>query len=1463
MAEDEHLGMPRGVPICAIGASAGGVKALQEFFRHVPDDLGLAYVAIIHLSPDQPSSLDAILSTVTQMGVHQVADSPKLSPNCVYVIAPDRELVVEGDHVLARPFTDPRGQRAPIDMFFRSVAAVRGDGLAVILSGAGSDGALGIREMKEAGAVVFVQDPADAEFSMMPHSAIASGAADFVAPIPRLVERIAEVVNSKDAVRSRSQDVAHHYLQRIVTFLRARTGHDFSSYKRATVMRRVARRMQVTRSAGLQEYAAYLSDNPEEAQELFGDLLISVTSFFRDPGAYDVLAQQGLGRLFDQAYEGGIRAWVAGCATGEEAYSLAILLLEEAQRRQVALPIQIFATDLDEGALATARDARYPSSIEADVDPERLTRFFFREGAHYRIRKEVRDIVQFASHSVVKDPPFLRLDLISCRNLLIYMERQLQREVCALFAYGLKPDGLLFLGSAETTDAVPDLFAPVHRDARLYRARAKVANKLPLVAQMPVEHRPQAISQPVGVRDRTRDRSITTLHVQAIERAAAPSILVDRDFHALHLSAHAGRFLQPSEGPISTELTDMVRPELRLDLRTALRRAFDHAETTLTMPMPVALDTGRCQVLMQVTPVTDDDSETARHALVEFLDAGPFPEGPDFAEENPSAHEITRLRGLLNAAEARLVASRAENETAIQDLRVANEELQSINEEYRSTSEELETSKEELQSINEELQTVNAELKSKLMAVGAAHSDLQNIVAATDIGTLFLDHKLRIRMFTPRVADLFNITSADVGRVISDFTHQLDYQHLAEDAARVLRDLTPVETEVRASGNRWLSLRVRPYRTIDDRIEGVVVTLVDVGALREAHQRLQDSEGRQRFLLDLSDRLRALTDACDIEAEACRLVAEWLNVDHACFVGLGDDGLARIRQDHARNGASPATGDASDAGLGWALDAVAGGKCLIVSDTQGSDLVAEGDRRALAGRGVVSLMAAPLIRDGHLLGMLFVGTGQARTFDRDEVGLLRAVLDRLSMTIERSQAEAAQSHSEMRFRALVDATEDAHYRMSPDWTQMIKLVSHGFLADTPAADTCWEDRYILPEDRPLVQEAIETAIRTRSPFQMEHRVRRADGGIGWTQSRAVPILDDAGEIVEWFGVARDTTDQRMAQQRLRETRDALALATRASLLGWGTWNFATGEASWDARGREIIGLSETENTIASWMARVRPEDQKRIEDEVAASLREERPFELVFGVTHQDGSLHFVQGTGDFLRDPDSDSAYGTGLVRDVTEQRRWEDAQRWLIGELNHRVKNMLSIVQSTARQTQRTTDNVEAFADAFEKRLQAVSGAHSILTRRNWSGAELSELAQEALSSFSAMDGGQVRIEGPKVDLSADVTISFAMALHELATNAVKYGALSVPEGHVDVRWQVRDDNRVVFQWIEQGGPPVTPPTRRGFGSRLIKDGIAMELGGEVALEFRTEGVRCTVEFTNDKAGQSKIPEAFGGRG
>lgn len=843
------------IPICAIGASAGGVKALRHLFAQLPGDLGLAYVIIVHLSPEHPSVLAQIIGDCTEMPVHQVKDTPKLCADHVYVIAPDEELVIEGDNVHARAFTEPRGRRAPVDVFFRSVATARGDGMAVILSGAGADGSSGVRAIQEAGGVVFAQEPSEAEFSAMPQNAIATGVVSFIAPISTLAERIAEVARSKEAVRSLDQDDTSNDLRRIVAFLRARTGHDFSSYKRATVMRRVLRRMQVCRITDLREYGEYVRTAPEEAQELFGDLLISVTQFFRDEEHFRALTAKVISTLVEDASNSqqDVRIWSVGCATGEEAYSLAILLLEVAERMKVRPQIQVFASDLDEGALGTAREGRYPKSIAADVSDERLSKYFVDEHTHYRVRKEVRDIVLFASHSVLKDPPFMRLDLIVCRNLLIYLERALQEQLLSLFHYGLKSNGCVFLGSAESADPASALFTTLDREARIFRAKATGRRQIPTLPHVSAED----IHRPIGRQAEaplTRQPVPSETHVQALESNAPPSALVDESGHILHLSPNVGRFIRHPAGAFSSKLADVVCPELRLDLKVGLDRAFLGNSALLTHPVFADIDGDRRRIAMQISRVSQTDSHSVQ-GLVLFLDAGAVLSDDSGAEDKMTSDsdDVRRLMNELKAAQEALVISRTEHETAIEDLRAANEELQSINEEYRSTSEELETSKEELQSMNEELQTVNAELKSKLENISTAHSDLRNLTMATEIGTLFLDSKLRIRMFTPPTAKLFNITDMDVGRNITDFTHRLRHDGIEEDARRVLLDLTMIEAEVQSQDGQWFMMRLRPYRTVENRIEGVALSFVDVTSRRETEGRLRSSQQEYQNLFNSID----------------------------------------------------------------------------------------------------------------------------------------------------------------------------------------------------------------------------------------------------------------------------------------------------------------------------------------------------------------------------------------------------------------------------------------------------------------------------------------------------------------------------------------------------------------------------------------------------------------------------------
>lgn len=481
----------------------------------------MAYVVILHLDPTYRSQMSEILAQATAMPVEEVTGRAKIQPDRIYVIAPDRELVISEDHIEARPFAEPRGHRAPIDVFFRSLAAGRGDGIAIVLTGAGPDGAVGVRAVKEGGGVIFVQEPRDAEYPVMPQSAIATGVADFILPLDEMAGRIAEVVRSKLAMRSLKEADAEATVRRIIAFLRARSGHDFANYKRTTFVRRIMRRMQVTRMQALGEYESYLRDNAEEAHELFRDLLISVTMFFRDTAAFEALATDAIPSLFEGREPGReVRVWVPGCATGEEAYTLAMLLREEMLRRKVEFRVQIFATDLDDGARSTAREGRYPASIEADVSQDRLARFFVRDGQHYRLRKDLREMVLFATHSTLKDPPFLRLDLISCRNLLIYLDRELQRQICATFHYALLPDGVLFLGSAERVDHVPELFRTVH-EARIFRSKAQAPRQLPIpLVRGPAPHVPFAGGRPA--RDTDPAAGAAAAHGAALERLAPP-----------------------------------------------------------------------------------------------------------------------------------------------------------------------------------------------------------------------------------------------------------------------------------------------------------------------------------------------------------------------------------------------------------------------------------------------------------------------------------------------------------------------------------------------------------------------------------------------------------------------------------------------------------------------------------------------------------------------------------------------------------------------------------------------------------------------------------------------------------------------------------------------------------------------------------------------------------------------------
>ncbi|MGO9420864.1 chemotaxis protein CheB [Roseiarcus sp.] len=837
-------------PTVGIGASAGGVRALQQFFESLPNEVNAAFVVVVHLDPTHDSELPNILSARTRMPVTQVTGLTRLKAGRVYIIPPNRQLLATDQHLALADFDEPRWQRAPIDLFFRSLAAQRGDDFVIVLSGAGSDGALGIKAAKEAGSIILVQDPEEAEYSSMPRSAVATGLADFVLPVRQIAMKLPELIGERPRLRAEVTDEgAGETMRRILSHLRVRTGHDFSSYKKSTVRRRIARRIQVQQAATMDNYLTILRENGAEAQALFADLLISVTTFFRDPAAFERLAAVVIPSLFEDKGAGdSVRAWIPGCATGEEAYSVAILLLEEQARRDIRCEIQVFASDLDEAALLIAREGRYPLAVEADVTEERLRRFFTRENDHYRVTRDLREVVLFARHSLLKDPPFSRADLISCRNVLIYLDRELQHQVCATFHFALRPDGYLFLGSSETAESPLGMFRAIDREARIYQ-RTPIAADMRVTPRIGppvfgVETLPQRSPQPF------RRQSEAGVHKEALERLAPPSAVVDESYRVVHLSEQAGRYLQPSAGTLVNDITELAREELRFDLRAALHDAFAGNGPSLSAPIAVRFNGAARRVYLQAKPLSNE-AGAGRTAIVFFFEGETLGDVTTAAGlERAQPEQLHQLQQELQFTQAQLRSSREQYEGANEELRAANEELQSINEEYRSTAEELETSKEELQSINEELQTVNSELKAKLDSVSRAHSDIQNLMAATDVGILFLDTQLKINRFTPPITQIFNIEPGDEGRSITDFTHRLDYDEFGDDARKVLRDLVSSERELRSRAGSWYLMRLRPYRTVEDRIDGVVVTFVDIGERRRAREVVSENEARLRAVID-------------------------------------------------------------------------------------------------------------------------------------------------------------------------------------------------------------------------------------------------------------------------------------------------------------------------------------------------------------------------------------------------------------------------------------------------------------------------------------------------------------------------------------------------------------------------------------------------------------------------------------
>jgi two-component system, chemotaxis family, CheB/CheR fusion protein len=847
MGATDHRNPAATTRIVGIGASAGGLAALEQFLKQTSPDSGMAYVVVQHLDPTQKALLPELLQRVTAMPVHEARQGMRVEPNHVYVIPPNAELsVVSGALRLTKP-VEPRGMRLPINVLFSSLASAQGErAIAVVLSGMGSDGSLGLQAIKAVGGLTVAQEPASAQFDSMPRSAIAAGCADIVAPpeeLPaRILSYVAKVPDPGIAVEEDARPAPEtEPLEDIVRLLHKHTRHDFSLYKQSTLHRRLERRMSIHHIETPKQYVEYLKRNAQEIDLLFKELLIGVTSFFRDPPVWEHLADVALPELLARhTKERSLRAWVVGCSTGEEAYSLAIVFNEAAQRlpRGSRLQLQIFASDLSPDAIARARRGRYPLSISDNVSAARLAHFFEAHDTYYQISKGIRDMVLFAQHDVVLDPPFTKLDLIACRNLLIYFDSTLQRRLIPLFHYSLRPGGLLLLGSAETVGRFSYLFTPKEQKLRLYVSQEHVSiggpdfqlKSFPPLSKLSKEHSVAHPTEPAEPRDNLQSAADHVL----LQVYAPAAVVVNGDGDIVYISGRTGKYLEPAAGKANWNFHAMVRNGLGAPLADALKRAATQSEPLQLHGLEVATPGGVQHVDITVQAL-QKPAALRGMTMVVFRDVAATPAGHRSrpkARGTPEASHAAEIQKYRDEIETLREETRATRE----ELQSANEELQSTNEELQSTNEELTTSKEEMQSMNEELQTINSELQTKLDDLALAQSDMQNLLNSIEIAILFLDGDLNVRRYTDRASRIISLRESDVGRPLSDLTTSLQYSDLHENALETLSTLRPSEEQVRTDDGRWFSVRIMPYRRLDNVIDGVVITLLDITATKTPEQ---------------------------------------------------------------------------------------------------------------------------------------------------------------------------------------------------------------------------------------------------------------------------------------------------------------------------------------------------------------------------------------------------------------------------------------------------------------------------------------------------------------------------------------------------------------------------------------------------------------------------------------------------
>ncbi|MCX6046758.1 MAG: PAS domain S-box protein [Chloroflexi bacterium] len=1285
---------PADFPIVGIGTT-GDIAALEKFFQAVPEDNGLAFILVMHLPAHRKRKLGEVLQQTTSMAVTQAEDGMRIQPDHIYVAPPGRVLHIERGQLCLSP-ADAKRNRRTIDAFFQSLAADQGaNAIAIILSGAGVDGVQGLAAVKAQGGFTLVQTPEEAEQADLPLRALATNQVDVMGPAQRLAQQLlgargklaapmphTQATEEQGAEEQTVLPPSTDLFNAILVELHTQTGHDFSHYKPSTILRRIARRLQMYAIDNLKTYLTYLRQHPDETHALVKDCLISVTNFFRDPEDFAALEKTVVPQILASKRQNEIiRIWVPGCATGEEAYSLAMLFYEQAAQMFESPRLQIFATDIDEEAISVARRGLYPESIVNDVTPTRLQRFFSKESEGYRVKLELREIVLFAVHNLLKDPPFSKLDLISCRNLLIYLNREAQEKTFELFHYALAGApaalGYLFLGTSESADAAATLFATNDKRYHLFQRREAITTprRLPATTMAIMNSKIfESASQPV----KPKVQSVEDLYQQwTLRRYAPPRVLVNENYEITHIFNGADRYLREREGAVTQNILLKVLPELRLDLRSALYQALNKDEHTDSRLLRVQLNKEWCLIQLHVGPVPEPGFPKEYVEVV-------FEERQETAAVGLPAADatldvdnslISRLEEELLRTRARLQTIIEEHEIANHELKASNEELQSINEELKSTTEELETSKEELQSMNEELVTVNHELKLKIEELGRVNSDLLNLMASTDVGALFLDQSLRIKRFTPRATELFHLIETDVGRPFAHISSRLRHTRLIELAARVLSTLEQIEEIVQSDNDRWSIMRMFPYRTVDNQIDGVVITVVDITELKRAEHEIEQRI-QQQTVAELG---RQALESDDIDAlmrMAAQRAAEILHMEFAKVLEAQADGQTlRFK-----------------AGVGWSVTSVTEATLATPDNTQSwytfhedQPVIVENISQEnrfqpspmLSAHNIVS--GVTVVIPGHeaLYGVLGVYSREPRTFTSYEVDFLQAVANVLAEALARKAVEDALRTSETRFRHLADAMPQIVW--VSDAVGTLRYVNQGWLdySGIPLADNLRDGVWaaVHPDDAPANRVAWEQALQTGIAYEAELRLRNREGHYRWYLERGAPVRDANGVVLEWYTTATDIDDRKQAEEQLRyhayllENIEDAVIATDKQLRVT-AWNRGAEQIyGWQAD--EVLGRP----VQAVVNSNLTSEQRKPLLQEVDQN---KRAIAEVMYHHHKDGTLLQLEANTIALHDADQQITGYISINRDIHERKQAEQQIRFQANLLDVVEQAVIAIDQT-----------------------------------------------------------------------------------------------------------------------------------------------------------------------------------------